>query len=113
MTYEFALPSVNYTLQPGHRLMVQVQSSWFPLYDRNPQAPVPDVFPRPARRIIVRRPKSLFTGQGGTLDRAARSSNENQEMAGSRGDSLTLSGPRFWRPMLYQLSYTPVRRTGD
>ena len=35
---------MNYTLQPGHRLMVQVQSSWFPLYDRNPQTFVPNIF---------------------------------------------------------------------
>jgi putative CocE/NonD family hydrolase len=44
VTYEFALPTVNYTLQPGHRLMIQVQSSWFPLYDRNPQTYVPSIF---------------------------------------------------------------------
>jgi len=35
--YVFALPMVNHTLLPGHRLMVQVQSTLFPLYDRNPQ----------------------------------------------------------------------------
>jgi predicted acyl esterase len=29
---------------PGHRIMVQVQSSWFPLYDRNPQTFVPNIF---------------------------------------------------------------------
>jgi predicted acyl esterase len=29
---------------PGHRIMVQVQSSWFPLYDRNPQTFVPSIF---------------------------------------------------------------------
>jgi predicted acyl esterase len=28
----------------GHRIMVQVQSSWFPLYDRNPQKYVPNIF---------------------------------------------------------------------
>jgi predicted acyl esterase len=34
---------------PGHRIMVQVQSSWFPLYDRNPQTYVPNIFfARPA-----------------------------------------------------------------
>ena len=44
MTYEFALPQVSYTIAPGHRLMVQVQSSWFPLYDRNPQTFVPSIF---------------------------------------------------------------------
>jgi hypothetical protein len=44
VTYEFALPTVDYVVQPGHRLMVQVQSSWFPLYDRNPQSFVPNIF---------------------------------------------------------------------
>jgi predicted acyl esterase len=29
---------------PGHRVMVQIQSSWFPLYDRNPQTFVPNIF---------------------------------------------------------------------
>jgi len=36
-TVKFALPDVAHTFQKGHRLMIQVQSSWFPLSDRNPQ----------------------------------------------------------------------------
>ena len=31
------LPTVNHVFLPGHRIMVQIQSSWFPLVDRNPQ----------------------------------------------------------------------------
>ncbi len=34
---EFALPDVAHTFRAGHRIMVQIQSSWFPLTDRNPQ----------------------------------------------------------------------------
>jgi hypothetical protein len=34
---EFALPDVLHTFRRGHRIMVQIQSSWFPLVDRNPQ----------------------------------------------------------------------------
>jgi putative CocE/NonD family hydrolase len=34
---EFVMPDVCHTFRPGHRIMVQVQSSWFPLTDRNPQ----------------------------------------------------------------------------
>jgi putative CocE/NonD family hydrolase len=34
---KFALPDIYHTFRAGHRLMVQVQSSWFPLVDRNPQ----------------------------------------------------------------------------
>jgi putative CocE/NonD family hydrolase len=43
-TYHFALPAANHVFLPGHRLMVQVQSSWFPLYDRNPQTYVENIF---------------------------------------------------------------------
>jgi len=42
--YRFALPNANHVFLPGHRIMVQVQSSWFPLYDRNPQTFVPSIF---------------------------------------------------------------------
>ena len=42
--YRFALPNANHVFLPGHRIMVQVQSSWFPLYDRNPQTFVPNIF---------------------------------------------------------------------
>jgi predicted acyl esterase len=42
--YIFALPNANHVFLPGHRLMVQVQSSWFPLYDRNPQTYVKNIF---------------------------------------------------------------------
>ena len=42
--YKFRLPTVNHVFQPGHRIMIQVQSSLFPLYDRNPQKYVPNIF---------------------------------------------------------------------
>jgi putative CocE/NonD family hydrolase len=42
--YRFTLPTVNHVFLPGHRIMVQIQSSWFPLYDRNPQSFVPNIF---------------------------------------------------------------------
>lgn len=42
--YRFALPNVDHVFLPGHRIMVQVQSSLFPLYDRNPQTFVPNIF---------------------------------------------------------------------
>jgi len=44
LPYRFALPTANHVFRPGHRIMVQVQSSWFPLYDRNPQTFVPNIF---------------------------------------------------------------------
>jgi len=42
--FTFGLPMVNHTFLPGHRIMVQVQSTLFPLYDRNPQTFVPNIF---------------------------------------------------------------------
>jgi putative CocE/NonD family hydrolase len=42
--YKFRLPTVNHEFLPGHKIMVQVQSSLFPLYDRNPQTFVPNIF---------------------------------------------------------------------
>jgi putative CocE/NonD family hydrolase len=44
LAYRFALPTSDHTFLPGHRIMVQVQSTWFPLYDRNPQTFVPNIF---------------------------------------------------------------------
>jgi putative CocE/NonD family hydrolase len=44
LVYRWSLPTANHVFRPGHRMMVQVQSSWFPLYDRNPQTFVPNIF---------------------------------------------------------------------
>ena len=44
LPYTFALPTVDHAFKPGHRIMIQVQSTWFPLYDRNPQTFVPNIF---------------------------------------------------------------------
>jgi putative CocE/NonD family hydrolase len=43
LPYRLRLPNVSHTFLPGHRIMVQIQSSWFPLYDRNPQSYVPNI----------------------------------------------------------------------
>lgn len=42
--YRFELPNADHVFLPGHRVMVQIQSSWFPLYERNPQTFVPNIF---------------------------------------------------------------------
>jgi len=44
LEYRFDLPTANHVFLRGHRMMVQIQSSWFPLYDRNPQTFVPNIF---------------------------------------------------------------------
>jgi uncharacterized protein len=64
LLYKFALPTANHVFLPGHRLMVQVQSSWFPLYDRNPQTFVRNIFfarPEDFRKATQR----IYHGPGG------------------------------------------------
>ena len=47
--YRFTLPNQNYVFLPGHRIMVQIQSTLFPLYDRNPQTYVDNpLSPKPS-----------------------------------------------------------------
>ncbi len=46
--YKFSLHGADHTFLKGHRIMVEVQSSWFPLYDRNPQTFVPNIMTAPA-----------------------------------------------------------------
>jgi predicted acyl esterase len=46
--YAWSLHGVDHTFLKGHRMMVEVQSSWFPLYDRNPQTWVPNIMTAPA-----------------------------------------------------------------
>jgi putative CocE/NonD family hydrolase len=65
VTYSFALPNVDYVVEPGHRLMVQIQSSWFPLYDRNPQTFVPNImFAKPGDYRAAT--QKVFTGANGS-----------------------------------------------
>jgi putative CocE/NonD family hydrolase len=57
LLYRFALPTANHVFLPGHKIMVQIQSSWFPLYDRNPQTFVPSIFwakPEDYRKAVQR-----------------------------------------------------------
>ncbi len=65
-TYRFALPTVNHVFLPGHRIMVQVQSSWFPLYDRNPQTFVPNIFDAKAADYVAARIDVADTGSDGS-----------------------------------------------
>ncbi len=46
--YKWSLHGADHTFLKGHRIMVEVQSSWFPLYDRNPQTFVPNIMSAPA-----------------------------------------------------------------
>jgi uncharacterized protein len=60
--YTVALHDQLYTFRRGHRIMVQVQSTWFPLYDRNPQTWVPNIFLAPA---------SAYHAETETIERSA------------------------------------------
>ena len=43
LPYVVPMPHVSHTFLPGHRIAVQIQSSWFPIYDRNPQTFVENI----------------------------------------------------------------------
>ena len=64
--YRFALPNANHVFLPGHKIMVQVQSSWFPLYDRNPQTFVDNIFfakPADYKKATIK----IFEGSNGSF----------------------------------------------
>ena len=71
LLYRYALPTANHVFLPGHRIMVQVQSSWFPLYDRNPQTFVPDIFWAKPARLSKSNPADLSCARASKLHRAA------------------------------------------
>ncbi len=58
----FKMPDVNHTFRRGHRIMVQIQSSWFPLTDRNPQTfvDIPDAKPSD----FVKASERVYHGKG-------------------------------------------------
>ncbi|SFB97855.1 CocE/NonD family hydrolase [Spirosoma endophyticum] len=43
-TYSIDLHTINHVFQKGHKMMVQIQSTWFPIIDRNPQTFIPNIF---------------------------------------------------------------------
>lgn len=55
LEYSWPLPHANHTFRAGHRLMVQIQSTWFPLYDRNPQTFVESIMTAPPEAYRVQR----------------------------------------------------------
>jgi putative CocE/NonD family hydrolase len=52
MPYDVRMPHAYHTFRRGHRIMVQVHSTWFPLYDRNPQTFVESIFDAPASAYV-------------------------------------------------------------
>ncbi len=75
--YRFVLPTTNHVFLPGHRIMVQIQSSWFPLYDRNPQTYVDEHLFRQAGglregdavRLSLRRAAQCRVAARGAIER--------------------------------------------
>ena len=65
LNYRFALPTANHVFLPGHRIMVQIQSSWFPLYDRN-HKPLSLTFSGLNRRT-TKKPPNVFTTVRGKI----------------------------------------------
>ncbi len=51
--YKIDLHSINHVFKKGHKIMVQVQSSWFPIIDRNPQKYIPNIFEASESDFII------------------------------------------------------------
>ena len=66
--FRIVLPHANHVFLPGHRIMVQVQSSWFPLYDRNPQTYVPNIFVAKASDYLKATIGVAFGPQGSNVE---------------------------------------------
>jgi len=62
LEYRIRLPQASHEFLPGHRLMVQIQSSWFPLYDRNPQTFVPNIMFAPPDSYVKATQRIWRTG---------------------------------------------------
>ena len=57
------LHDINHTFQKGHRIMIQVQSTWFPVIDRNPQKYVPNIFEAKESDFIKAEHRIYFSAQ--------------------------------------------------
>ena len=60
------LHQINHTFKKGHRLMIQVQSTWFPVIDRNPQKYVPNIFEAKNSDYIKAEQSIYLGGTNGT-----------------------------------------------
>ncbi len=60
------LHQINHTFKKGHKMMIQVQSSWFPVIDRNPQKFVPNIFKAKAADYIKAEETIYYGGANGT-----------------------------------------------
>jgi putative CocE/NonD family hydrolase len=77
LEYTIPMPHVNHKFQVGHRLMIQIQSTWFPLYDRNPQTYVDNIMFAPKDAYQAQRHRIHHDSQHATylelrVDKAMR-----------------------------------------
>jgi len=67
LPYRLRLPNVSHMFLPGHRIMVQIQSTWFPLYDRNPQTFVPNIMYAKPESFVKATQRIWHTPQNASL----------------------------------------------
>ena len=93
LLYRFGLPTVNHVFLPGHRIMVQVQSTLFPLYDRNPQTFRPQHFLRKARRLSKSHAAHLAHSRQSQLHQPAGRALDISTIMRSCGKQISISSP--------------------
>jgi len=67
LPYRLRLPNVSHMFLPGHRIMVQIQSTWFPLYDRNPQTYVANIMYAKPESFVKATQRVWHTQQNASL----------------------------------------------
>jgi putative CocE/NonD family hydrolase len=67
LPYRLRLPNVSHMFLPGHRIMVQIQSTWFPLYDRNPQTFVSNIMYAKPENFVKATQRIWHTPQSASL----------------------------------------------
>ena len=106
--YTFSLHTQNYTFLKGHRIMVQVQSTWFPLIDRNPQTFVPNIFVAKDERLPVGHASDLPVIDGGVERHAARDRAVGRTTK-LKSDSRRCAGVCTFRPEMYLAVFLPLK----
>lgn len=67
-TVDLPLQDVHHTFKTGHRIMIQIQSTWFPLIDRNPQKYVDNIFKAAVEDYVTAQHRVYFGGDGSYIE---------------------------------------------
>ena len=108
--YKFSLHDVDHVFKAGHTVMVEIQSTWFPLYDRNPQTFVPNIMKAKPARLQARDHHHLLRPRPRLRARIARHGARPERRPSLRGSKRRASRYSFSRNcrLRYSSMYTVI-----